>query len=68
MKYAEVNIFGIYVAPFAVMMVGAWLVTIPLRHLGDRIGIARFVWHRALFDFAIYLIVLSLIVLGVGWR
>jgi protein AaeX len=67
MKFAEVNIFGIYVAPFAVMMVAAWLITIPLRHFGDRLGIARYVWHRALFDFAVYVIVLSLIVLGVGW-
>jgi hypothetical protein len=68
MRYVEVSIFGIYVAPFVLMMVGAWLLTVPLRYLGDRIGIARYVWHPALFDIAVYVIVLSLVVLFARWR
>jgi len=68
MRYVEVSIFGIFVSPFVLMMLGAWLITMPLRYLGDRIGIARYVWHPALFDMAIYVIVLSLVVLCARWR
>jgi hypothetical protein len=66
MRYTEIDLFGVYVAPFAVMMLAAWLLTIPLRRLGDRFGVARFVWHPSLFNTAIYTIVLSLIVLVTG--
>jgi protein AaeX len=50
------------------MMLIAWLLTLPLRRLSDRIGIARYVWHPALFNTSVYLIVLSLLVLVIGWR
>jgi hypothetical protein len=59
----EVNVFGVYVAPISVMLVAAWLILFPLRRLANRFGIWRFVWHPALFEFAIYMIVLSSIVL-----
>jgi hypothetical protein len=68
MKYTEINVFGVYVAPFVPMMLIAWLLTLPLRRLSDRIGIARYVWHPALFNTSVYLIVLSLLVLVIGWR
>lgn len=67
MRYVELNIFGVYVAPIALMMVVAWIATLPLRRLGDRLGLSRLVWHPALFNTGIYVIVLSLIVLGTGW-
>jgi hypothetical protein len=63
MGFAEVNIFGVYVAPISVMMAGAWLVLITLRRVADRFGLLRHVWHPALFLFAVYMIVLSSIVL-----
>lgn len=66
--YTEINLFGIYVAPFMVMMVIAWFVTIPLRMVANRYGIARKVWHPGLFNLCIYVIVLSLIVLAAGGR
>ena len=50
------------------MMLVAWLIALPLRSLGDRIGIQRQVWHPALFNIAVYIIVLSLIVLFIGGR
>jgi hypothetical protein len=55
------------VAPFALMMLAAWIATMPLRRLGDRLGLARLVWHPALFNTGVYVIVLSLIVLVTGW-
>jgi protein AaeX len=63
-RFTEINLFGVYVAPISVMMVAAWLVTMGLRRLADRFGLLRHVWHPSLFVFAIYMIVLSSIVLA----
>jgi hypothetical protein len=67
MKYAEVNLFGVYVAPIAPMIVVAWVLLIPLRHVIDRFGLLRYVWHPALVLLAIYIILLSVVVLLAGW-
>jgi hypothetical protein len=66
-SYTEINVFGVYVAPFAVMMLAAWLITLPLLHLGGRVGLIRHVWHPTLFNIAIYVIVLSLVLLAAVW-
>ena len=63
MRFTEINLFGVYVAPISVMMVAAWMVTIGLRRLAARFGLLRYVWHPAVFVFAVYMIVLSSIVL-----
>ena len=63
MRLSEVNLFGVYVAPISVMMVVAWLATITLRRVIVRFDLLRYVWHPALFVFAIYMILLSSIVL-----
>ena len=63
MTFAEVNLFGVYVAPISLMMVAAWLVLIALRGVADHFGLLRHVWHSALFVFAVYMITLSSIVL-----
>jgi hypothetical protein len=62
MRFTETNLFGVYVAPMSLMMVAAWVVTIGLRRLAARFGLMRYVWHPALFVFAVYMIVLSSIV------
>jgi protein AaeX len=66
MKFAEVDLFGVYVASIAVMMVAAWLILIALRRVADHFGLVRHTWHPALFVFAVYMILLSSIVLIVG--
>jgi protein AaeX len=63
MNFTEVNLFGVYFAPIALMMVAAWLCLLALRRLANRFGLLRYVWHPALFEFAVYLIVLSSVVL-----
>jgi protein AaeX len=65
-RFAEVNLFGVYVAPISVMMVAAWVVTIGLRRFADRFGLLRYVWHPSLLVFAVYMIVLSSMVLLVA--
>jgi hypothetical protein len=59
MRFAEISLFGIYLAPISLMIVGAWLVTIALRQVANRFGLLRYIWHPALFVFAVYVIVLS---------
>jgi hypothetical protein len=59
MSFTEINLFGVYVAPISVMMVVAWLITIGLRRIAVRFGLLQYVWHPALFVFAVYIIVLS---------
>lgn len=66
MRFTEINLLGVYIAPISVMLVAAWFVTIALRRVAARFGLLRHVWHPALFVFAVYMIVLSSIVLGIG--
>jgi protein AaeX len=63
MSFAEVDLFGVYVAPISLMMVAAWIILIALRRVADHFGLLRHVWHPALFVFACYMILLSSIVL-----
>jgi hypothetical protein len=62
-RFTEIDVFGVYIAPMSLMMVAAWLVTITLRRLASRFGLLRYVWHPALFVFSVYMIVLSSITL-----
>ena len=63
MRFTEIDLLGVYVAPISVMMVAAWFVTMVLRRFAGRFGLLAYVWHPALFVFAVYIIVLSSIVL-----
>ena len=67
MSFTEVNLFGVYVAPISVMMAAAWFITIALRRIANRFGLLRYVWHPALFMFAVYMIVLSSWTLIIAW-
>jgi hypothetical protein len=68
MRFTEIDLFGVYVAPISVMMVAAWVVTIGLRWFAARFGLLRHVWHPAAFVFAVYMIVLSSMVLTLAAR
>jgi hypothetical protein len=68
MRFTEINLFGVYVAPMSLMMVAAWVATVGLRRFADRFGLLRYVWHPSLFVFSVYMIVLSSIVLLVAAR
>jgi hypothetical protein len=66
MRFTDINLFGVYVAPISLMMLAAWLVLIAIRRVADRFGLLHYVWHPALFVLAMYMIVLSSIVLIVA--
>ena len=63
MKFVEIDLLGVYVAPISLLMVAGWFVTVHLRRVADRFGFLLHIWHPALFVFAVYIIVLSSFVL-----
>jgi protein AaeX len=62
-KFFEINLLGVYVAPISLLMIAAWFVTIVSRRVAGRVGLLSYVWHPALFVFCVYVIVLSSMVL-----
>ncbi len=66
MRFVELDLFGVFVAPISVMLVIAWVVTIALRRAAIRFGLLHHVWHPALFVSAVYMMVLSSLVLAVA--
>ncbi|MEJ0047883.1 MAG: DUF1656 domain-containing protein [Rhodospirillales bacterium] len=68
MRFTELNLFGVYVAPISVMLLAAWVMLVGLA-APDRHAISaclRDIWHPALFTFSVYTIVLSFLVLLVA--
>ena len=63
MKFFEINLLGVYIAPISLLLVAAWFVTVGLRRIADRYGLLAHVWHPALLVFAVYVITLSSMVL-----
>lgn len=66
MKYTEIDLLGVYVAPISLSMLAAWLITILFSRAAVRLGLLRHVWHPSLFVFSVYMIALSSIVLTIG--
>jgi protein AaeX len=66
MRFTEIDLFGVYVAPMSVMLFVAWVITIALRRVAVRFGLLSHVWHPALFVFAVYMIALSSISLAIA--
>ena len=57
----EFDIYGVYFPAFAVFAAIAFLLQIVIKRPLDAIGFYRLVWHRALFDLAIYVILLGVV-------
>jgi len=53
----EIDLHGVFVSGLLVWAVVAYVVTALLTRLFARLKLYRLVWHRALFDFAVYVIV-----------
>jgi hypothetical protein len=66
MRFTEINLFGIYVAPIVLIMAVAWVVYLLVRRAGDRFGLTLLVWHPALFELALYVIIVSSIVVMIA--
>ena len=68
MRFAEVNLFGLYVAPVAIFLVIGAIVFVAVRHVADEFGLPQRLWHPALFDLALYVILVSSMILFVAQR
>jgi Protein of unknown function (DUF1656) len=67
----ELDLFGVYVPGLLFCGVAAFLVNAALRRALAQTGFYRLVWHRALFDLALFLIVLGFVVrltAAAGWQ
>ncbi|HTZ01909.1 MAG TPA: DUF1656 domain-containing protein [Xanthobacteraceae bacterium] len=57
----EFDIYGVYFPAFAVFAAIAFALQLAVKHLLAACGAYRFVWHRALFDLAVYVILLGVV-------
>ena len=57
----EFDIYGVYFPAFAVFAAIALMLQLAINRLLDASGFYRWVWHRALFDLAIYVILLGVV-------
>jgi hypothetical protein len=55
----EFDIYGVYFPAFAIFAAIAFLLKVVIKRLLNAYGFYRLVWHPALFDLAIYVILLG---------
>jgi hypothetical protein len=65
-SFVEIDVFGVYIAPIVPLMLLALVATLALRWVAVAAGLFRWIWHPALFEFSVYLIVLTAMVLTVA--
>ncbi len=63
MALTEVNVFGVYVSPWAIVLLIVWGSVFLLRALLTRLSLLRLVWHPALLMFSVFVSVFSMVVL-----
>jgi hypothetical protein len=62
---SEVDLGGIYVAPIVVYGIAAIPLFLVFRWVLGHLGVLRHIWHPALFQLAVYVTLLSLLILAV---
>lgn len=60
---AELDIYGVFVPALAAWMLLAFGICLLLRRALAWGGVYRFIWHRPLFDLALYVLLLGSVVL-----
>jgi hypothetical protein len=66
MSFVEIDLFGVLIPPLVPLIALAFAITMTLRWFTVDIGWARWVWHPSLFEFSVFLIVLTAVVVTVG--
>jgi hypothetical protein len=66
MSFVEINVFGVLISPFMPLMLIAFTITLVLRWVAVELGWTRGIWHPALFEFSVFLTVLTATVLTFG--
>ena len=55
----EIDIYGVYVPNLLALMVATLLVSLAVRRVLAFLGVYALVWHRGLFDIALYIVLLQ---------
>jgi hypothetical protein len=58
----EFDLYGVFLPSLAAWMLLAFVISLPLRRVLAWTGFYRLVWHRPLFDLALYVVLLGLVV------
>ena len=58
----ELDFYGLFISPLLPLTILALLLSLLLRMIFARSGIYRLVWHRPLFDLAVFVILLGALV------
>ena len=59
----EINVYGVYVSPYAAMLLAAWASTFILRMVLSRYGLLAHAYNPALLMFAVFAATFSFLVL-----
>ena len=57
----DINVFGVFLPTALVLALLAYLLYLPLQRLLNKLHLYRLVWHRALFNIALYAALLGLL-------
>lgn len=60
----DFDIYGVYVPPLLLVIIGCYGFFVLLQRALSSFGVYRYVWHRSLFDVALYFSLLSLLILS----
>lgn len=63
MGFFNFDLFGVYVAPMAFVLLACWAVWLLVRRLLDAVGVVSLIWHPALFFAGLYAVMASSAVL-----
>jgi hypothetical protein len=63
---ADINIYGVYLPTLGVIALGCFFLNAILRRVLGYVGFYRLVWHRPLFDTAMYFCLLGVITLSLN--
>jgi hypothetical protein len=58
----ELDLYGVFVPSLAAWMLLTFAISLPLRRVLAWTGFYRLVWHRPLFDLALYVVLLGIVV------
>jgi hypothetical protein len=59
----EIDVYGVFLPSVLVLMLVSYLLCQIITRVFARVGLYRFVWHRSIFDLAIYVLVLGVVVI-----
>ena len=58
----ELDIYGVLVPALLVWLIVTYALSVIVSRIMQRFGLYRLVWHRALFNFALYVCLLGVVV------